>query len=338
MITELTLDKLPKKVLEKIDIQTAFMASRCVVAAEKFQIFRLLHKKEMTLASICKKTGIQGYRAEFFLAALIAMGLLKKKGIKYTNTALANKYYVEERSIYWTRMYSKENMEEYFAFFALEDMLTTGKGYETILGKRRKWLGNQMKRDKNAASEFTHALYYDHIPDSIALAKNLDLSGYKAVLDIAGGSGVMSIALVRKNKHIKACVLDQENVIATTKKIIKREKLSHRISTVVGDMNKHIPTGYDVMMLCDAPKPTKEGFQKMYDSLPKGGMIVMVENFSSPDYTEPFYRLMWQLRSNRPWLITHEQAKDIIRKAGFKSVKKKNIWKDVWMITGIKRK
>ena len=75
-----TLDKLPKKVLAKIDVQTAFMASRCVIAAEQLKLFRKLEGKELTAATIGRLTGIKGWRQKAFLAALMSLGLLKKRG------------------------------------------------------------------------------------------------------------------------------------------------------------------------------------------------------------------------------------------------------------------
>ena len=43
-----TLDKFPASVLAQIDIQTAFIVSRLIIAAERIQIFRVLHSKNMT--------------------------------------------------------------------------------------------------------------------------------------------------------------------------------------------------------------------------------------------------------------------------------------------------
>ncbi len=53
-----TLNKLPKKVLEKIDVETAFMASRIIIAAERFQVFRELHRKKLPAHKIGKSLKI----------------------------------------------------------------------------------------------------------------------------------------------------------------------------------------------------------------------------------------------------------------------------------------
>jgi len=336
-MSELTLDKLPKRVLARIDLQRAFAISSCVVVAERLQVFRKLDGKALTAADIGRRIGIRGWRIEAFLAALVSVGLLKKSGQLFSNTALADKYYVRERSIFWTRLFSQECRREYRAFSVLEEMLTTEQSYASILGIDSGDYIKQMEKDSQWAYDFTHMLYYYHLPHAKALAANLDLSKFHSVLDVGGGSGVMSMALVRKYKHLKACVLDVEPVIQVAKKIIRKEKLTKRIHTLVGDHNKNIPVGYDVMMYCDAEIGDGGTLSLAYDSLPQGGLVALVEDFSSDDWTVPLYRLMWQLRSNTLWLRNRRQMAKMLRKYGFTGVRSRRIYRDTWLITGRKR-
>jgi SAM-dependent methyltransferase len=335
-LSEFTLDKLPEKVLARIDLQQAFMISRCVVAAEKLQVFRKLHGKKLSAATIGRMIGVRGWRAEAFLAALVSIGLLKKTGKLYSNTALANKYYVRERSIYWTTFFYEECRKDYRAFSVLEEMLTTERPYASILGIDSADYIKEMKENPQLAHDFTHMLYYHHLPHAKALAENLDLSSYHLVLDVGGGSGVMLIPLVRKFKHLKACVLDIEPVIRVAGKIIRREKLQGRIDTMVGDMKKHIPGGYDVIMFCDSELGGVGTLKMAYDGLSEGGLVVLVEDYSSDDWTVPLYRLMWQLRSNSFWLKNRSQMVTMLRDCGFKTVKGRKIYGDTWLITGRK--
>lgn len=337
-MTEFTLDKLPRQVLEKIDFQTAFAASRCVIAAERMQLFRKLHGNKMTAAAIGRKIGISGWRLEVYLGVLVSLGLLKKKGRLFHNTRLTEKYFIRERSIYWTKLFSKECIKEYEAFSVLEEMLKTGRTYQSILGIKRKDYIREMKDNPQWAHDFTHMLYYDHQTEAEALAKYLDLKGYRRVLDLGGGSGVMSISLVRRNRHLKACILDIEAVIPVTRKIIRRERLNDRIETVVGNMKKFIPSGYDVVMLCDAGSYSVDLFQRIRDVLPPGGLIVLCEQFSTDDYTEPLNRLMWQLRSKKLWLVTINQAVANLRQCGFVAIRRRRIHPGMWVITGRKKK
>jgi protein-L-isoaspartate O-methyltransferase len=335
-LTEFTLDKLPKKILAKIDLQTAFMISRCVVAAERLQVFRRLHGKKLSAATIGRMIGVRGWRVEAFLAALVSVGLLKKTGKLYSNTAVANRYYIRDRPIFWTKQYSEWCCREYQAFSVLEEMLTTEQSYASILGIDSADYIKEMKGDSQCARDFTHMLYHHHLPHAKALAENLDLSNYRSVLDVGGGSGVMSMPLVRKHKHLKACVLDIEPVVHVAKKIIRKERLTRRIDTLIGDHDKHIPDGYDVMMFCDAEIGDGSPLKLAYDSLPEGGLVVLVEDYSSDDWTVPLYRLMWQLRSSSFWLKSKRQMVVMLRKIGFTAVRSRRIYMDTWLITGRK--
>ena len=90
------------------------------------------------------------------------------------------------------------------------------------------------------------------------------------------------------------------------------------------------------MMFCDAEIGDGSTLTLAYDSLPKGGLVALVEDFSSDDWTVPLYRLMWQLRSNSFWLKNRRQIVTMLKKSGFLAVKGRRIYGDTWMITGRK--
>jgi len=46
----------------------------------------------------------------------------------YANTPFAEKYFIDERSIHWTRQYSRECVEAYNALTTLERALASGGG------------------------------------------------------------------------------------------------------------------------------------------------------------------------------------------------------------------
>jgi cyclopropane fatty-acyl-phospholipid synthase-like methyltransferase len=329
---KLTLDKLPRRVLAKLDLQTAFMASRLIVAAERLDVFRLLNGKSLGASVIGRKTGIHRNFIGHFLNALVSLGLLKKKGVSYINSALADKFFVRERSIYWTRQYSLECVDEFERLTILEDILKSGRDYYGIIRKKRPSYIEAMKKDSNRARDFTYMLYYYHQPDARALAKYLDLKRYNSVLDVGGGSGVMSIALAKKNPHITACVLDIEPVCRVAQEIIKKEGLSRRIGTYVGDINRRLPHGYDVIMFCDVGTLDTDLLKRAYDSLPPGGMVVLEDRYFSKDRTEPLDRLLYCFTGHSFGLDTRDEMVARLKSAGFKAIKQQRIHKDVWML------
>jgi predicted O-methyltransferase YrrM len=333
---ELTLNKLPKKVLAKLDLETAFKASRCVLAAERLQMFRKLHDKELSAADISRRTGIKHKHCESFLDFLAFLGLLKKKNGFYRNTPLANKHFIEARSIDWTRLWSGECIKDYEALTVLEDVITSGKKWQQVLGKERKTDYELALKDRRWARDFTYALYDLYKPTAELLAKNLDLSNYHSLLDIGGGSGVVSFALARKYPRLKACVLDFKYVCHAADEIIRKERLSHRVKTLAGDMNKSIPRGYDVIMFWNIGYVDNRVIQMAYDRLPDGGLIVK-DYIPPPKSKAPSpNRFIKEYLSVRPKQQTRLEIINSFKKASFKSVRSRRIGPDIGLVTGIK--
>jgi len=331
-----TLDKFPKSVLANIDMQKAFIISRLIIATERLQVFRALHGKRMTSDAIGRTLNIHKLYLKPFLNSLVSLGLLHKMGETYWNTSFAEKYFIDERSIYWTRQYSKECVEAYDALTVLEKALASGKRYKAIKGLRKPSYTKRMKRDKREAEDFTQMLFHLHQGVADALARYLDLSDHRAVLDVAGGSGVMSIALAKKNPQLRACILDIATVCEVAARNVRKAGLSRRVQTLAGNISKPLPTGYDVIMFCDVgPLPTRL-LRNAYKNLPPDGLVVVADSYLTDDGTAPLSRLVEHFVSSGFGLATRREMLAAVKSCGFQSVTAKNVYEDVWFITGIK--
>jgi len=334
---ELTLDRLSKKVLAKIDLETAFAASRSVIAAERLLIFRKLQGRELSAAAVGRRVGIRRKHCEPFLDFLVFLGLLKKRQGLYRNSPLAKRHFIQERSIDWTRFWSSECSKDYEALAVMEEAMSSGGDWRQVLGKERKPDYRLLQEDPQWAREFTRALYDSHKSDAEILARELDLSEYHALLDVGGGSGVMSIALVRRHPHLKACILDFEFVCEATKSIIRRERMSHRVDTLVGDMNKGIPIGFDVMMFWDIGHIDTRVIKMAHKSLPDGGLVVLSCSPPPKQKTPSQDRFLHEYLSVRPRGQTKLNKMDSLKTTGFRSVKYHRIKHGLGMITGHKK-
>lgn len=334
----LTLDKLPRTILAKMDLDTAFMASRVMIAAERLQLFRKLHRKKLSVSEIKKTMRLSPQYLTLFLDALVSMGLLKKDSDKYWNSPLAEKYYFQGRSIYWTRHFSKECVDKFESLSFLEKILKSGKDPWTVRKKKKQSYLDTMRKHPQEAQDFTQMLYYYHQEDAKALAKTLDLKEFASVLDVGGGSGVMTLALIKKNPHLQACILDIEPVCHIAEDNIKKAELASRIRTRAGDFKKDLPEGYDVIMYCDIGPIQKSLVNTAYKRLPSNGMVVLVDRFLTKDKTEPLDRILNQLAGSQFSMETKEEVAKMLRSCGFKKINTLKIHKDVWAITGRKLK
>ena len=331
-----TLDKFPKRVLARIDIQTAFMVSRLIIAAERLQIFRALDGRRMTAEAIGKKLHIHDLYLRPFLNSLVSLGLLGKADDTYWNTRFAQKYFIDERSIYWTRQYSKECVESYEVLTVLEKTLASGKSYESIKGLKKHDYVESMSHNRRQAEDFTQMLFYLHQGDAQALADYLDLSDRRAVLDVAGGSGVMSVALLKKNPHLRACILDIAPVCEIAARNVRRAGLSRRVRVLAGDIRKNLPEGHDVILFCDTGGVSTRDLKNAYRHLPANGLVVLADRYFSEDGTKPLDRLVQHFVGSSFGLATRRDMVQAVKSCGFVAVKAGNVYQDLWFITGIK--
>jgi 16S rRNA G1207 methylase RsmC len=153
---------------------------------------------------------------------------------------------------------------------------------------------------------------------------------------VGGGSGVMSIALVRKNPNVRACIMDIEPVCKIAEENIRSSGLSHRMSVKPGDFRKELPEGFDVILCCDIGRVPKELIREAYRRLPSEGIIVLVDRFLSSDRTHPLDRLLHQFEGSGFGTETRDEIIDLLKDCGFKKIRKDKLINDVWVITGMK--
>jgi predicted O-methyltransferase YrrM len=290
----------------------------------------------MTAEAIGRVLKIHDHYLTPLLKSLVSVGLLRTANHRYGNTSLAEKYFIEERSIYWTRQFSAECVQDYEALTVLEKTLASGKNYSTIKRLKKRDYVESMKRNPRQAEDFTQMLFYLHQNDAEALASYLDLSHHRRVLDVAGGSGVMSIALAKKNPHLRAAILDIAPVCEIASDNVRRAGLARRIATLPGDIREALPKGYDVILLCDLGDRSRQLLKNAYHSLPPNGLVVLADRYLADNGTKPLDRLLEYFVGSSFGLATRAVMVEAVKACGFRAVRARNVYRDVWYITGVK--
>lgn len=83
-----------------------------------------------------------------------------------------------------------------------------------------------------------------------ALAQALPLKEARVVLDVGGGTGIYSIALLRANPELRAIVWDRPEVLRLAQEFAQASGVADRLSLVEGDMFRDpVPSDVDVVLL-----------------------------------------------------------------------------------------
>jgi SAM-dependent methyltransferase len=145
----------------------------------------------------------------------------------------------------------------------------------------------QIREDARYAADFTRMLYEIHLPLAEELANLLDLRGVRRVLDLGGGSGVVSFALLRKQHELTSVVVDAETVCRTGREIASENGLTKRVTYLAADfLQDDLPSGFDMVLLCDVGVFSDSLFRKIHSALNRNGHLVVVDKFA-PSKTEP---------------------------------------------------
>jgi cyclopropane fatty-acyl-phospholipid synthase-like methyltransferase len=156
-----------------------------------------------------------------------------------------------------------------------------------------------MKENPARAREFTRMLFEVHQHLANQIAELLDLNGVQRMMDLGGGSGVVSMALLRKYPALTSTVVDIENVCTVGRQIAAEQDLSGRISYHPADfVSDEFPKGFDLILQCDVGIFGLALFQKLHASLKPSGRLVFVEHLSPDKSSAPVTRLDWTFRDS----------------------------------------
>src|SRR2546422_7186690 len=127
------------------------------------------------------------------------------------------------------------------------------------------------------------------------LARSVDLSRTRLLLDVGGGSGVYSIALAKRFRKLRAIIFDLPEVLPVARERIRAAGLEDRVETTGGDFFADPwPPGADAILFSAvlhdwSPDTCRRLLRKAAVALPSGGIVVIRESFSEDDGPGPLY-------------------------------------------------
>jgi SAM-dependent methyltransferase len=207
-------------------------------------------------------------------------------------------------------------------------VLRTGKPANWASPKNEKEWAKAMETDA-FAGQFTAAMDSRGVYLGPALAKRLDFSGYRHLLDIAGGSGIYACALVAHHPHLRATVLEKPPVDRITRQSLAARGFADRIDVRAGDMfAEPFPDGYDVHLLSNVLHDwdvdrVEELLRKSFAALPRGGMLIVHDAHINPAKTGPlpvaaYSALLMTITEGKCY--SEKEMTDYLTRAGFSEI------------------
>ncbi len=308
-----------------LDLLDGSVSSAALGAAMELGLFWLLDARSLTRDEVAAELGVPPFRCGYWLEILVELGLIEKSQEGYAPTAVARNSILK---VYGQKTWALLSQEARERMPGLSDLAVNirrpGSAWKA-LGKTPPDYIQQMTESPERAEQFTRMLYEIHAPLADELAEFLDLTGVERLMDLGGGSGVVSLALLRRHPGLAATVVDIPNVCAAGRRIAEEVSLGHRIEYHAADFVKEkLPSGFDMVIECDVNVYSEALFRKVYASLNPGGRYVVVDGLAPAEGVAPRERVSWafqgSLRDPGFSYLTAERIRQMLASTGFESL------------------
>jgi ubiquinone/menaquinone biosynthesis C-methylase UbiE len=302
-------------------VQGAF-ATKVLVVALEIELFTRVSKGAETVDRVSQECGINVELLRMLTNACKAIGILQGRGDALKNSPAAETFLVKGKEGYVGDFMEMVGEQYYDIWRSFKDVMIIGK---PVRDDRVVRLSDPKYAETHIRS--MHGISLGHARD---LASGLGLSGKKSMLEIGGGRGTYSVALTKANPRLKATVFDSPFSCDIAEKYIKEEK-SKSVTTQGGDyVMDSIPKGHDVIMLTHvmqtlSPEKCEALMRKVYDSLERGGSVIVNEFRLDKEATSPVFSALFALNafmlSNGGKIYTQAQISEWLSNVGFQGVK-----------------
>ncbi|MFA5400130.1 MAG: methyltransferase [Dehalococcoidia bacterium] len=296
-----------------LELNWQFRSSRALMAAHQLGFFEALAKPRQA-DQVALKCGTDPRMTEKLLIVCCALGVVKRDGERFALTKLGSDVLLQDSPRYIGGTID-HNEILWWATTGLPEVVRTGK--------------------RDAAPEppehFKQHLFDNWIWAMHGIASNgqaqwvarqIDLSDRKLLLDVAGGPGTYSIALCQRFPHLKAVVWDLPETLVIARQVIQRFGMSKRVKVQAGDWSKdEFGSGYDCLLMSNilhGPGSHADvRLKQAKKALKRGGLLIVHDFLLNNDRSGPLPASLFNL-----WLGTYTVSEMIavIRKAGFSDV------------------
>jgi SAM-dependent methyltransferase len=225
------------------------------------------------------------------LTGCAALGLLEKQNDRYRNSPLAEQFLVKGQPYYFGGFIEMLDKRLYPGWGKLTEAIRTNRPTTWDPAKQKSLFEGE---DSAMMALFWEAMHSASTFTARALARAVDFTPFKRLLDIGGGSGAYDIELCRYYPHLHATVYDLPFVTEIAADKVAQAQLRDRIDTAAGDFfaDPVFPADHDAVLLSMIlhdwdEADDREILRKCHAALPSGGVVIISELLADDDKTGP---------------------------------------------------
>jgi len=266
-----------------LDLARGFMASRVLLSGAELDLFTLLSKEPLTAEEVAAATKTKLRGIVILLDALSALGfLVKKDGWYHTEPPVAP-------------LLSATAPDSILPMVL--HMATVWQNWsritDIVLGKTMPDMKTEGALAKDNRKAFIGAMHVAASKAAPEIVAAINPGGARRLLDVGGGSGTYTLAMLSAVPEMRATLFDLPPVIEMARDRVQAADMLDRVELVAGDFYKdELPPGHDLALLSaiihqSSYEQNAVLYGKIYRALGSGGRIVVRDHVMSADRTQP---------------------------------------------------
>jgi O-methyltransferase/methyltransferase family protein len=326
------------------NLSFGFMASKVLFSAIELGLFTELAEGPLEAEEIQKRCGLHSRGVRDFLDTLVALGMLERRGEVYSNTSETDFYLDRAKPTYIGHYVEISSLREYQLFNTLSEALRTGEPQNEIKSGDEDWV-DAMYRTPERLRMFLRGMTGHSLPSAMAIAQKFPWENYRTFADIGTAEGCLPVQVAMAHPHLMGEGFDLAAVRPFFEEYVASFRLQDRVKFRLVDFFKDSLPAADVlvmgMILHDWNLDLKMTLlKKAYDSLPRGGALIVYEHLIDDERRKNVNSLLMSLlmlvETQGGFDYTGADCCKWMREAGFRETSVTQLTGVESMVVGIK--
>jgi O-methyltransferase/methyltransferase family protein len=323
-----------------------FASSKTFLSAVELGVFTELAKGPLDCERLRDRLKLDLRGARDFFDALVAMGMLKRKGGTYSNTPMSDFYLDRAKQSYAGGIAEMAGLRLYRFWGDLSEALRTGKPQNELKGATGGGnIFDAIYSDPKLLRGFLTAMTGNSLPVGKAIAAKFPWRKYKSFADIGAAQGALPVQVALRHKHLEGGGYDLPPVGPIFNEYVASFGLQKRLRFYPGDfMKDSLPHAEVLVMghiLHDWNLDEKRMLlKKAFDALPKDGALIVYEHLIDDDRRKNLPGLLMSLNmlveTPGGFDFTGADCREWMREAGFRKTGVVHLLGPQSMVVGIK--
>ncbi len=280
-----------------MQLGTAFWGSKTLLSAIELGVFsELASAGALDGETLRKHVGLHPRSAMDFFDALVALGMLERKGGRYANTPATELFLDRAKPSYVGDVL--ERLRDLPFWTSLTDGLRTGRPQTEA--KSGADVFEALYADPVRTAQYARGMTGINADSARAIAAKFPWQDYRSVIDIGCAEGSMSVQIALAHEHITGGGFDLPALRSIFDTYVASFELGERLSFTAGDffadplpeadvlVMGHVLHGWDI-------SAKRLLLQKAYDALPEGGALIAYDTIIDDERCSNAFGLLMNL-------------------------------------------